>query len=220
MIRHPHSVIVPRQVWLLLFGGVTVLLTLLVSLFALHLLRQSLEAPAAAAPVRGGITMLAAPRLLADFTLPASTGEAVSLSDFGGRDTLLAFGYTHCPDVCPMTAFELARVRRLLAENDVLINTVLVSVDGERDTPQALSGFLGMFDREMVGLSGDAITLSQIAPDYGLFYQFGEADARGHYSVDHTASVYWIDSERRLKGIIAFGTSAETIASALREAQL
>ncbi len=161
-----------------------------------------------------GITYLQTPRAVQNFSLPASTGRTMRLSDFAGKYTLLFFGYTHCPDICPMTMFEMRRLAQMLG-GELALNVLFVSVDGVRDTPEALAAYVGRFSPSFVGMSGDPLTLGQMTPDYALSYRADAPDADGNYAVEHSTPVYVIDPQGRLTALIGFGTTAEQMAQGL-----
>jgi len=163
-----------------------------------------------------GATRIDPPRPLDDFTLTSHTGEPLSLSDLKGKPTLLYFGYTFCPDVCPMTLGEYVRVKAALGERGAGVNFVMVSVDAKRDTPARLSRYLGGFDPAFIGMTGDELTLRRIGADYGLYFEIHDDGRTQNYMVDHTASVFLIDPEMRLTAIYAFGTDPQVIADDLR----
>jgi len=163
-----------------------------------------------------GATRIDPPRPLDDFTLTSHTGEPLSLSDLKGKPTLLYFGYTFCPDVCPMTLGEYVRVKAALGERGAGVNFVMVSVDAKRDTPARLSRYLGGFDPAFIGMTGDELTLRRIGADYGLYFEIHDDGRTQNYLVDHTASVFLIDPEMRLTAIYAFGTDPQVIADDLR----
>jgi protein SCO1 len=161
------------------------------------------------------ITILQTPRAVQNFALPATTGRTMRLSDFAGRYTLLFFGYTHCPDICPLTLYEMKQVVAALGD-DLPLNVLFVSVDGERDTPEALARYISRFDASFVGMSGDAHTLRQMTPDYALSYRLETPDEAGNYSVEHSTPIFVIDPQSRLTAIISFGTATDAIADGLR----
>lgn len=150
-----------------------------------------------------------------DFQLTSSNGESFQLSNQRGKAVLLFFGYTHCPDICPMTMFEMRRMVEML-EGEMALNVLFVSVDGARDTTEALATYLERFNPSFVGMSGDPVTLSQMTPDYALAYRADAPDAEGNYSVEHTTPVFVIDPQGRLTAIIGFGTPAEQMVEGLR----
>ncbi|MEO0595519.1 MAG: SCO family protein [Chloroflexota bacterium] len=155
-----------------------------------------------------GVRQLTQPRELIDFMLPSTTGEALSLSDLRGQPVLLFFGYTHCPDVCLLTLSDVNRTLDLVGE-DVAdnIQVVFVGVDPARDTLERMSSLFTTYriQEHAIGLQGEDITLQRISPDYSLYYQRHE-DEGDNYTVDHTASVYFIMPNGQLDTIFAYGT--------------
>jgi protein SCO1/2 len=152
-----------------------------------------------------------------DFTLPSSTGEPMSLSDLNGSWRVLFFGYLHCPDVCPLTMVEYRAVKRLLGEDAEQVEFVYVSVDGARDTSEALRDYLDNFDPEFIGFSADDETLARIQPDYGFYYrrQLNAGD-QSIYTIDHSARSYLIDPDGRLCAMFNYGTQPEIVAAAIQ----
>lgn len=163
------------------------------------------------------------PLALQDFTLPASTGEMMSLSDLGDGWTLLFFGYTHCPDFCPTTLSEFRRIKRLMREDAEAVNFVFVSVDAARDTPEVLERYLSAFDPTFIGLSADVETLERIKDDYGLYYALRTQDAPANhpdlYPVDHTTRTFVVDPDGQLRLSFGYNTSPEIIAGQLTALQ-
>ncbi len=167
-------------------------------------------------PMTAG-TVLDPPTVLADFTMPSSTGAPLSLADLKGRPTLVFFGFTNCPDVCPTTMAEFKRAKEELGADGERVNYLLISVDPERDTPEALARYLGAFDPAFVGLQGDEATLRQIGRDFGLYYEKQAPAADGSYSVDHSSAAYLLDSEARLSVVYSYGTPYTTFVHDIHE---
>ncbi|MDX2139424.1 MAG: SCO family protein [Chloroflexota bacterium] len=195
-----------------------ILMAVIGGVYALRSTQNAAQLAAAPPAPVSGFTFLETPRLVQDFMLPASTGGDMHLSELRGRDTLLFFGYIHCPDICPTTLYEMRRVKTLLGEDADRLNILFVSVDGERDTPEALAAFVSRFNETFIGMSGDRVSLAQITPDFGLFYQVNTPDEQGNYIVDHSTPVYWLDPQGRLRATIAYGTYAENIVDMIRPA--
>lgn len=160
-----------------------------------------------------GVRELSVPRDLVDFTLPSTTGEDISLSDFQGQSVLLFLGYTYCPDICPLTLAHVRQTHDLLGDAADNVAFVYVTVDPERDTVERLRDYMRPFRIEdyTVGLVGDDITLQQISADYSLYYQRHEDDG-ANYSVDHTASLYFINEAGQLDTIFSYGTHPDLMA--------
>jgi len=165
----------------------------------------------------GGVRIIDPPRTVADFTLTSHTGEAVSISDLRGQNVMLYFGYLNCPDVCPLTLMDLQEVDSIIGDQIDNMAYVYVSVDGERDTPEVMANYLQrrQMDDMVIGLTGEEVILERITPDYGLFYQLNEPQENGFYSVDHTASLFFLNTEGELARIFAYGTDPAVIAEAI-----
>ncbi|MCA9896515.1 MAG: SCO family protein, partial [Anaerolineae bacterium] len=175
-----------------------VTLAAILLLFGLVIFR-AVEATAGAASTTqdltattGAVHYLSAPRLLSDFTLTDNENQPLSLSDLEGRYTLLFFGYLHCPDFCPTTLANMRQVYTALGEDADRLNILFISVDGERDTPEALDAYLSRFDPAFIGMQGQRTVLAQITPDYALSYSLGVPDENGDYLVSHSVQVYLI----------------------------
>lgn len=208
--------------------GVFAVLTLLIGvvLFAIFALVFNNVVPdedpliaAAGAGTIGGATPIDPPRIVEDFTLISHTGDPVSLSDFSGKPVILYFGYTYCPDVCPMTLMELRRVRQALGEQAQDVGFIFVSVDGERDTPEWMARYFETrgVDDFMTGLTGDDLAIKRIGVDYGLYYEKRtDTGSQANYLVDHTASTFLINPDGKLATIFSFGTAPDVITEHLQ----
>ena len=122
---------------------------------------------------------------------------SVSLSQFKGSPVLLYFGFTFCPDICPIG---LTVIRDALKKSEKYnnINVLFVTVDPERDTPVRLKEYLSFFNPSFIGLTGDLKSIAEVAAKYGTYFAKTEANEHGEYSVDHTAYVYLIDRNGEL----------------------
>lgn len=154
--------------------------------------------------------VIQSPRAADDFTLTASTGEPVSLSDLRGKVVLLYFGYTYCPDVCPTTLNDLALMAAELGERRMRdVQVVLVSVDPERDTPQQLATYLRYFHPSFLGMTGELDDLQRIATQFGIFFE-KHADTG---LVDHSSVITVLDRQGFVRLIIPYGTSGQEMAA-------
>ncbi|MBI5671478.1 MAG: SCO family protein [Chloroflexi bacterium] len=158
------------------------------------------------------------PVQLSAFTMPGSRGGPISLSDLNGKWSLVFFGYTHCPDFCPLTLAEFKQVKQALGEQADEVQFVFISVDGQRDTADALRDYLARFDPAFIGLSGDDETLARIGPEYGLFYERrADTGSQANYLVDHTTRTYLVDPNGLLRVTYAYGTEPDIIAESIRQ---
>lgn len=148
--------------------------------------------------------------------LQGSDGQAHALTDFRGKVTIVFFGYTHCPDVCPMTASTVTRARELLGNQADRTQFVFVSVDPERDTPERLASYLAKYDSSYIGLTGDEQAIQELATAFGVHYAKVQSTSALGYLVEHTASTFVLDREGRLRAVLPFGLTPEQMASDLR----
>jgi len=161
------------------FGG-SLLVGLLLMLWALGGLR-SVTAPAAI----GG-----------PFQLTDQTGQTVTEKNLQGRPTLIFFGFTHCPDVCPTSLFEISEVLRAMGKDADRVNAYFVSVDPERDTRAAMKDYLSSFDSHLKGLTGDPAAVAKVISDYRVYARKVPLKD-GDYTMDHTALIYLMDRDGR-----------------------
>lgn len=137
-----------------------------------------------------------------DFTLTAHDGEPFTLSEYDGDVVAIYFGYTHCPDVCPLTLSNLARAKEMLPE-DVRddLEVVMLSVDPERDTVATLAKYVPHFDDDFVGVSGAPSEVQRVLQDWRIRVELGEPDEDGNYLVGHPSFTLVLDraGQRRLK---------------------
>lgn len=163
------------------------------------------------AEFKGGA--LEPPRQAPDFTLRDTQGSPFCLSNHRGKVLALFFGYIFCPDVCPMTLAELAHVRARLGEAAKRLQVVFITVDPDRDTPERLAQYTRYFDKTFVGLTGTPEQLVLVRKAYGIVAERRVVPGTSAgYLVDHSASVYVIDREGRLRLIFPFGTSVDDMA--------
>ena len=149
-----------------------------------------------------GVYLFQAPRPVPDLQLISSRGEPWGKSDLQGQWNLLFFGYTFCPDICPTTMAELRQLTLSLPEEDrQRLQVTMISVDPNRDTPEQLNSYLGFFDAEFNGATGDADELARLAQALSIAYI--EPDTReDNYLVDHSGQVIMLDPSGRYVGFI------------------
>jgi protein SCO1/2 len=129
------------------------------------------------------------------FTLTASNGQTVTQKDFYGAPTLVFFGYTHCPDVCPSTLFEISEMLRALGP-DKKVGALFITVDPERDTPGVLKDYLSSFDSRIIGATGSREALDPVLKEFRVYSRKGPGEGED-YTMDHTALVYLMDKQWR-----------------------
>jgi len=144
------------------------------------------------------------------FDMTSDTGRAVTQVAFNGDITLLYFGYTHCPDVCPQTMAKLAQVLAQLGDRAQRVKILFVTVDPSRDTPQALHDYVDAFDaRHAVGLTGSASQVKLLAQRYRVAYQAEQARPDGSYDVSHSSVIEIFDAEGHARLV---GSDSDSVA--------
>lgn len=129
------------------------------------------------------------------FELTSESGLSVNQEDFLGRATLMFFGFTNCPDICPGTLQELARaIEALPDEQQDEVQVLFVSVDPSRDTPEKLKSYTDFFGPQITGLTGSDDQLSDLVKRMRATYGYGEADENGNYAVSHSSAIYGFDA--------------------------
>jgi protein SCO1/2 len=160
------------------------------------------------------------PLAATDFVLASGDGP-VALSDFRGKVTVLFFGYTFCPDVCPYMLQRLRAARDLLGPAGQDVQVVFISVDPERDSPARTTAYARGFDPSFVGLSGSTPEVAAVASSFGIFYARAEPDrvapddAGEFYLVDHSATVLVLDRDGAIRLMWPGEASAEEMAGDL-----
>ena len=150
------------------------------------------------------------------FRLLDQNGRTVTDADLKGHPFLVFFGFTHCPDVCPTTLFEISEVLRELGADADRLGALFITVDPERDTPAALKDYLSSFDPHLVGLTGDLDAVSAVAKAYRVYFKKVPLDGGG-YTMDHTAIVYLMDKDGRFVAPFSLRRTTEAAVADLRK---
>jgi len=149
------------------------------------------------------------------FTLVDQNGRTVTDKDLRGRPFLVFFGFTHCPDVCPTSLFEISEVLGKLGPDAQKVSALFVTIDPERDTPAAMKDYLSSFNPHLVGLTGDPAAIAAVAKEYRVYVKKVPLD-HGDYTMDHTALVYLMDKDGRFVAPFNLKKSADEAAADLR----
>ena len=164
-------------------------------------------------------TLLPQPKVLEDFALVGQDGQPLGRDDLKGRWTFLAFGYTHCPDVCPtmMATFDALEQELAKSSSEPQAEFLFVSVDPERDTPQRVGEYVGYFNPRIQGATAGHEVLKPLTGQLGILYQRADGqDTAMGYMVDHSASMLLLDPEARLSAIFGAPHNAQTMATDFR----
>jgi protein SCO1/2 len=143
-------------------------------------------------------------------------GRPRTLADFKGKVTVIFFGFTQCPDVCPTTLAELAQARKLLGPDGARVQGVFVSVDPARDTPEVLKAYVTTFGSDFVALHGTEDEIKAAAKQFKIFFNKVPGKTEGSYTIDHTAGSYVLDANGRVRLFTRYGVGAEKLAADLR----
>lgn len=164
----------------------------------------------------GGLKNVAAPAAIGGpFQLTDQTGQAVTEKSLQGRPTLIFFGFTHCPDICPTSLFEISEVLRAMGKDADRVNAYFISVDPERDSSQAMKDYLSSFDPHLVGLTGDPDAIAAVAKAYRVYSKKVPLE-QGGYTMDHTAIVYLMDKSGRFVSPFSLKRTTDAAAADLR----
>jgi len=151
------------------------------------------------------------------FTLTDQNGKTVTAADFKGKPFLVFFGYTHCPDVCPTTLFDISEVMRALGSDADRAGALFVSVDPERDTAAVLKDYLSSFDPHLRGATGNQGELDKIEKEYRVYAKKVPTGKDGDYSMDHSAIVYLMDKNGRFVAPFRLDRKPQDSAAELRK---
>jgi protein SCO1/2 len=128
------------------------------------------------------------------FRLEDQNGKPVSDADMKGRPFLVFFGFTHCPDICPTTLFDMSQMLHALGPDADRTGALFITVDPERDTPAVLKDYLSNFDPHLRGLTGNQDAINAAIKDYRVYAKKVPLQ-NGDYTMDHTAIVYLMDKD-------------------------
>jgi cytochrome oxidase Cu insertion factor (SCO1/SenC/PrrC family) len=197
----------------LLLASLAVLALISAGVAALLVTRAD-DQPAAAAVTSHGTALVGGP-----FTLTDHTGARVSDADFRGRWMLVFFGYTYCPDVCPLDLQVMVEARELLpAAEAAKLAPIFITVDPERDTVEQLASYVTLFDPALIGLTGSRAEIDAAIRAYRVYARKAEGGAAGDgYLVDHSAFTYLMGPDGAYVTHFGHGTTPEQMAARLKE---
>jgi len=152
-----------------------------------------------------------------NFTLQSINGD-VSLSDYKGKVTLLYFGYTFCPDVCPTSLSRIGAAFKKLNEEELKsVQGIMISVDPDRDTLQKLADYTKYFHPQMVGITGTKEKIDEIAERYDVKYRKAEGTTAASYLVDHTAYIFVLDKTGKIREYLPHAVEVDRAVEVIRK---
>jgi len=149
------------------------------------------------------------------FTLTDQSGQPITEAAFRGHPTAVFFGFTHCPEVCPTTLFELDGWLKQLGSEGEDIRAYFVSVDPERDTPQIMNAYVSNVSDRITGITGETAKVEAMAKSFGIYWKKVPLDG-GDYTMDHTASILLLGRNGDFFGTIAYGENPDTAVAKLK----
>jgi protein SCO1/2 len=168
-------------------------------------------------PVAGETPLPPGVRLGGPFDLTDHQGRRVTDQDLHGTWTLLYFGYTSCPDVCPTELQTMAGALDILGPDLARrVRPIFATIDPQRDTPARLAGYVALFDPRLVGLTGTPDQVARAARAFRVYYARSRAEGASDYLMDHSSFLYLLDPDGAVQALFRAGTTAEDLAAALR----
>jgi protein SCO1/2 len=165
----------------------------------------------------GGVRGVTAPAAIGGpFQLTDQRGQAVTDKSMQGRPTLIFFGFTHCPDICPTSLFEISEVLRAMGKDADRVNSYFISVDPERDTTAAMKDYLSSFDPHLEGLTGDPVEVAKVISAYRVYAKKVPLKD-GDYTMDHTALIYLMDRDGKFVAPFNLKRTPEQAAADLKK---
>lgn len=151
-----------------------------------------------------------------DIGIPDTTGKIRTLNDFAGKVTLVFFGFTSCPDVCPSTLLRLQQARTMLGADANKVQVLLISVDPERDTAERLAAYIKNFDESFIGLRPEPTELEKVVKAFHAIAVKVPTAGGSDYTIDHSATIYIYDKNARMRLITQPDMPVEKLAEDLR----
>ncbi len=149
------------------------------------------------------------------FTLVDQKGQPITEAAFRGQPSAVFFGFTHCPEVCPTTLFEMDGWLKQLGDDGKDIRAYFVTVDPERDTAEIMDRYVGNVSDRITGITGDPDKVHEMAKSFGIFWRKVDLEG-GDYTMDHTASVLLLDRTGDFFGTIAYEENSDTALAKLK----
>ena len=151
------------------------------------------------------------------FTLTAGDGSTKTDESFRGKWMLVYFGYTHCPNICPMTLSAISEALDILGPLADQVQSLYVSIDPERDTPAQMEEYTRNFDSRILGLTGTPEAIASVAKEYRVFYRKVPSQTPGEYWMEHSAFIYVMGPDGRYVTLISHSEPAAAIAERMRK---
>ena len=151
-----------------------------------------------------------------ELSLPDQNGRTRTLADFKGKVTVVFFGYTQCPDVCPTTMVDLAQVKKSLGKDGDRVQGLFVTVDPQRDTPAVLAAYMASFDPSFIALRGTPAQTVAAAKEFKVFFEKVPGTTNDSYTIDHTAGSFVFDPQGKVRLFERYGDASDALGADLK----
>ena len=149
-------------------------------------------------------------QIINNINLIDHTGKKFGSQTLKNQPSLIFFGFTHCPEVCPTTLSQLSEITDKLKTKIITTNIIFITLDPKRDTQEHLKDYISNFNENVIGITGDIINIKKLADNWGVFYETINS-SKDDYTLNHTATVFMLDKKGNYKGTIAWGENENSI---------
>ena len=149
-------------------------------------------------------------QIINNINLIDHTGKKFVSQTLKNQPSLMFFGFTHCPEVCPTTLSQLSEITDKLKTKIITTNIIFITLDPKRDTQEHLKDYISNFNENVIGITGNIINIKKLADNWGVFYEIINS-SKDDYTLNHTATVFMLDKKGNYKGTIAWGENENSI---------
>ena len=149
-------------------------------------------------------------QIINNINLIDHTGKKFVSQTLKNQPSLIFFGFTHCPEVCPTTLSQLSEITEKLKTKIITTNIIFITLDPKRDTQEHLKDYISNFNENVIGITGNIINIKKLADNWGVFYET-ISSSKDDYTLNHTATVFMLDKKGNYKGTIAWGENENSI---------
>ena len=149
-------------------------------------------------------------QIINNINLIDHTGKKFIFQTLKNQPSLIFFGFTHCPEVCPTTLSQLSEITDKLKTKIITTNIIFITLDPKRDTQEHLKDYISNFNENVIGITGNIINIKKLADNWGVFYET-ISSSKDDYTLNHTATVFMLDKKGNYKGTIAWGENENSI---------
>ena len=149
-------------------------------------------------------------QIINNINLIDHTGKKFVSQTLKNQPSLIFFGFTHCPEVCPTTLSQLSEITDKLKTKIITTNIIFITLDPKRDTQEHLKDYISNFNENVIGVTGNIIDIKKIADNWGVFYET-ISSSKDDYTLNHTATVFMLDKKGNYKGTISWGENETSI---------